>query len=109
MKNATFLNDVRNNFERKESIWNNELWSQKEVAKYFRVTTNTVTNWRKKGLLSYWQAPGSARKLYFRDEILDFKNTNSNIKKVNVSKQQKILNKEKHVISSKIQNEEWRI
>lgn len=48
------------------------LLSQKEVAELFGVTENTVKNWRQQRLLSYFKAPGSSRKFYFRDEIDEF-------------------------------------
>jgi len=38
--------------------------TQKEVADRFRVTQSTVKNWRERGLLVYFQAPGSTRVLY---------------------------------------------
>ena len=75
--------------KRKEDIWNNELWSQQEVANHFRVTSGTIKNWRDRGLLSYCQAPGSNRKLYFRDEILSFIKTNSVMNEGYVTKAKK--------------------
>jgi len=38
--------------------------TQREVAARFRVTQSTVKNWRERGLLAYFQAPGSTRVLY---------------------------------------------
>lgn len=38
--------------------------TQREVADRFRVALSTVKNWRERGLLSYFQAPGSTRILY---------------------------------------------
>ena len=38
--------------------------TQREVADRFRVTQSTVKNWRERGLLAYFQAPGSTRVLY---------------------------------------------
>ena len=38
--------------------------TQREVADRFRVTQSTVKNWRERGLLAYFQAPGSSRVLY---------------------------------------------
>ncbi len=38
--------------------------TQKEVAGRFRVAASTVKNWRERGLLRYFQAPGSSRVLY---------------------------------------------
>ena len=95
--------------ERKEDIWKNELWSQQEVANHFRVTTNTIKNWRERRLLTYWQAPGSTRKLYFKEEILNFIKANTVMKEGDTSKAKKKLNKEKPVISFKLQDEDWRI
>ena len=57
-------------------LWQKELWTQKEVAGYFRVSTNTVGNWTKRGLLTVWRAPGSTRVLYMRDEVRDFRDKN---------------------------------
>ncbi len=47
-------------------------WTQAEVAKHFRISENCVRNWRNRGLLSYFRAPGSTRVLYLEDEVLDF-------------------------------------
>jgi hypothetical protein len=58
-------------------LWDKELWTQNEVAQYFRVVPGTIKNWRDQGYLSYYQAPGSSRVLYFRDEIKDFVGKNS--------------------------------
>jgi hypothetical protein len=43
--------------------------TQKEVASKFRVTQSTVKNWREKGLLKYFQAPGSRRVIYPIDAV----------------------------------------
>ena len=53
----------------KNDLKEKELWTQQEVADYFRVVPSTVKNWRERGLIKYWQAPGSSRVLYFGDEI----------------------------------------
>jgi hypothetical protein len=62
-------------------LWKKELWTQSEVAAYFRVVSGTVKNWRGQGLLSYWQAPGSSKVLYYRDEIRNFRDKNTVSKK----------------------------
>jgi excisionase family DNA binding protein len=62
---------------KRTDLWEKELWTQKEVAEYFRVSRNTIKNWRDQGYLSYYQAPGSSRVLYFRDEIKNFIDKNS--------------------------------
>ena len=95
--------------ERKENLWDKELWSQQEVASHFRVSTNTIKNWRRRGLLSYWQAHGSPRKLYFRDEILNFLNNNSVVRGGGKAPVGKTNNKEKPVISLKFKDDDWRI
>lgn len=57
----------------KDDLWTKELWTQSEVAEYLRVVPGTVLNWRKRGLLRYFQAPGSRRVLFYRDDILRFR------------------------------------
>ena len=86
-----------------------ELWTQQEVAGYFRVVPSTVKNWRDRGLINYWQAPGSSRVLYFADEIKDFRNKNTFNKKGGVNKKHKtIVTREKPVVSTN-PKKEWRI
>ena len=102
----SFINDEQKG---SESLWNKELWIQQEVADYFGVTSNTIKNWRERGLLSYFQAPGSTRKQYFRDEIRNFIKTNSVIIVIDSGKSQTKQNKEKPVKSNNLHNEEWRI
>ena len=83
-----------------EELWEQELWTQKEVANYFRVVQGTVINWRNQGLLSYWQAPGSNKILYFRDEIKDFRNQNTILKKGGGANENRIIvRKEKPSVS----------
>ena len=48
-----------------------ELWTQKKVAEQFKVSSNTIKNWRERGLFSYFKAPGSSRILYYRSEVED--------------------------------------
>jgi excisionase family DNA binding protein len=67
--------------ERKEDLWNIELWTQSEVADYFRVVSSTVKNWREQGKLRYWQAPGSSKVLFYRDDIREFRNKHTVSKK----------------------------
>ena len=43
--------------------------TQDEVASRFRVTPSTIINWRERGLIRYFQAPGSRRVLYPVDAI----------------------------------------
>jgi len=43
--------------------------TQREVAARFRVSASTIMNWREKGLLRYFQAPGSSRVLYPVDAV----------------------------------------
>jgi len=43
--------------------------TQKEVADKFRISQSSVKNWREKGLLRYFQAPGSSRVLYPVDAV----------------------------------------
>jgi hypothetical protein len=43
--------------------------TQREVAARFRVAPSTLKNWRERGLLRYFQAPGSSRVLYPIDAV----------------------------------------
>ena len=65
----------------KEDLWDVELWTQNEVADYFRVVPGTVKNWREQGLLRYWQAPGSSKVLFNRDDIRAFRDEHTFSKK----------------------------
>ena len=65
----------------KGSLWKKDLWTQKEVADYFRVTQNTIIRWRRSGSLSFFRPPGSTRVLYYRDEVVQFRKTNTIEKK----------------------------
>ena len=67
--------------KRKEELWDNELWTQSEVADYFRVVSGTVKNWREQGMLRYWQAPGSSKVLFYRDDIRAFRDEHTVSKK----------------------------
>lgn len=91
-----------------KDIWKKELWTQREVASYFRVVQGTVKNWRDRGLLSYWQAPGSTRVLYYRDEVRDFRDNYTKAKKGGGNQPDKPIVKRKPVVSSKT-DEDWRI
>ena len=95
--------------KRKDDIWEGELLSQQKVAQHFGVTENTIKNWRKRGLLSFFQAPGSTRILYFKDEVYNFIKSNIVYKKYNLIKAISPKQREKPVNSSKLQNEDWRI
>ena len=57
-------------------IFKQQFLTQQEVAERFRVSTKTIGNWTKRGLLSVWQAPGSTRVLYLSDEVRNFRNKN---------------------------------
>jgi hypothetical protein len=87
-------------------LWDKELWTQNEVAHYFRVSCNTIKNWRERGLLSFFTAPGSNRVLYYREEIQDFQKTYTKWNRKETKKGQKDVVKVKPKLSP---NEDWRI
>ena len=92
--------------ERKENLWDKELWTQTEVAGYFRVVSGTVKNWREQGLLRYWQAPGSSRVLFYRDDIRAFRDEYTFSKKGGDKKRTEIKVVKPSVSSRK---KDWRI
>ena len=90
-----------------DEIWGKKLWTQQEVADYFRVVPGTVKNWREQGLLSFWQAPGSTRVLYFGDEIRDFRDKNT-VKKKGGDKPKAKINGKRPDISS-TSDKKWEV
>lgn len=85
-----------------------ELWTQQEVADYFNVVPSTVKNWRDRGLISYFQAPGSSRVLYNADEIKDFKDKNTFNGKGEKAQQKDTVLKKVPFISP-TSDDDWRI
>ena len=93
----------------KDDLFSKELLTQNEVAEYFRVVQGTIKNWRDQGLLSYWQAPGSTKVLYYRDEVIKFRDDNNTISKKGVDRNRHKVQaiKGKPVISDN--DDDWRI
>jgi len=88
-------------------IFKQQFLTQNEVAEHFRVSTNTIGNWTKRGLLSVWQAPGSTRVLYLSDEVRDFRDKNLKPRGEGAKpKQINGIKKERPVISS---NRKWEV
>jgi len=92
-----------------DKLWEKELWTQQEVADYFRVVPGTVKNWRDQGLLSYWQAPGSTRVLYFSAGIKDFMDGNIHPMKGGDKTRYLAKIKRKKPDISSTPDKEWRI
>lgn len=84
----------------------NELWSQSEVAEHFNVSSNTIKNWRERGLLSYFKAPGSNRPMYYRREIERFQETYTTWRKEGTGRKTTRSSRVKPRLSS---GEDWRI
>ena len=80
--------------------------TQREVADRFRVSPSTIKNWRDQGLLTYFQAPGSARVLYPIDAIEEFERQSIKKKKEVVKPAE--TRRKKPEISAK-PAKEWRI
>ena len=93
----------------KNELKEKRLWTQQEVADYFRVVPSTVKNWRERGLIKYWQAPGSSRVLYFAEEIKDFTDKNTFNGKGGVNKKYKAIEKKEKPVVSTNPDKEWRI
>jgi len=91
-----------------ETLWEKEFWTQQEVADYFRVVPSTIKKWRDQGLLSYWQAPGSTRVMYFSQEVKDFRDKNA-VRTGGGKKQQGLMLKREKPIVSNNPAREWRI
>lgn len=81
-------------------------YTQREVADRFRVTQSTVKNWRKNGLLKYFQAPGSRRILYPADAVAELEQ--KSLKKLGEVIKPKAIKRERPELSPKPARE-WRI
>ena len=101
-------NELANSLQRADDLWEKELWTQQEVADYFRVVAGTVKNWREQRYLSYWQAPGSTRVLYFSDEIKDFKDRNTHPRKGG-DRQTKLTDRRKPVVPTTSKKDKWEV
>ena len=91
-----------------KDLWEKELWTQQEVANYFRVVPGTVKNWRDQGLLSYLQAPGSTRVLYFSAGIKDFKDRNK-ISKKGGDRLTKLTDRRRPVVPTTSKKDKWEV
>lgn len=89
----------------KESLWNGELWTQQEVANHFRVSVNTIKNWRRRGLFSFFVAPGSDRVLYYRKEIENFQETFTHWRKESKTEKKREVRVKPRLSS----DDDWRI
>lgn len=64
-----------------EVVCESKFLTQEEVADRFRVTPSTILNWRRRGLLEYFQAPGSTRILYPAADVERFEQENIKMEK----------------------------
>lgn len=94
---------------KKGNLWEEEFCTQKEVADKFRVSQNTVIRWRRSGLLSFFRPPASTRVLYYRNEIEQFKQTNTTEKKGGDKRKTKSEAERKKPDISVTPDDEWRI
>ena len=91
-----------------EKLAENDLWTQTEVANYLRVVPATVKNFRERGLLKFFQAPGSSRILYYRDDVIRLLRENTYNDKGGGAKEKKVVVKGKPVVSTG-SDKDWRI
>jgi len=95
------------NIKMEEKEKNGTLYlTQTEVADKFRVTPSTILNWRRRGLLEYFQAPGSTRVLYPAQAVERFER--EHIKKEKGGPKPTEIKRERPEISTK-PKQEWRI
>jgi len=81
--------------------------TQKEVADRFRVALSTVKNWRERGLLRYFQAPGSSRVLYPIDAVEELERQSIKHKKKGVVRPVEIKRKRPRIPAKP--QKEWRV
>jgi hypothetical protein len=75
------------------------------MVKHFKVSSNTIKNWRERGLFSCFKAPGSSRILYYRWEVEEFQKKFTYWRK-ETKKGSNIIDRAKPKLSS---NDDWRI
>jgi hypothetical protein len=92
-----------------EKLPENDLLTQTEVAKYLRVVDATVKNYRERGLLKFFQAPGSSRIQYYRDDVIRFLRENTFNDKGGGEAPKKAVVKGKPVVSAGSDYKDWRI
>ena len=80
--------------------------TQKEVAHRFRVSEPTIKNWRDKGLLEFFQSPGSSRIVYPKEALEEFERRCTKKATVIESKKPAEMKRKMPEVSSK---REWRI
>jgi hypothetical protein len=83
--------------------------TQQEVADLFRVSSGTVKNWRKAGMLDFFHPPGSTRVLYPRDSVEQFEKENTRKAKIlDFKKPDPVKKKVGHGLSS-TRIKKWRL
>ena len=86
-----------------------KLWTQQEVADYFRVVPATVKNWRERGYVCYFQVPGSTRVLYPVEAIKEFERLHTTLAKEVDKEKRRTEIKRKQPDVSATPRKEWRI
>ena len=86
---------------------NSKYLTQREVADRFRVAPSTVKNWRERGLLRYFQAPGSSRVLYPIDAVEELERQSIKQKKKGVVRPVEIKRKRPRIPAKPEQD--WRL
>jgi len=81
--------------------------TQREVAGRFRVTQSTIVNWRERGLLEYFQAPGSRRVLYPVTAVEKFEKQSIKQKKKGVIRPAEIKRKRPRIPAKP--EKDWRL
>jgi hypothetical protein len=85
-------------------------FTQSEFAKYFRISEGTAKNWRDRGYVCYFQAPGSTRVLYPVDAVKQFENQHTIAAREVVPNSVKGLEiKRTKPVVSPNEDEDWRI
>jgi hypothetical protein len=101
---------VADNKTKQEDNSRDVYFTQKELAKRWRVTESTIKSIRDNGGISYFFPPNSSRVLYPRNEVVRIERELlvSNKKEVRKRKEQSVNKREKPVISEN-SSREWRI
>ena len=94
---------------KREEVKAHEYMTQGEVAQRFRVSLSTIKTWRDRGLLQYFQPPGSTRVLYPVESVAEFEFKFTYRARELERRRPAEIRQEVHGMSSNPTKKEWRI
>ena len=80
------------------------------MAKHFRKTESTITNWRRKGYFTYFRLPDSKSVLYLLESVEDFEREYTVIsKRKEVYNKSKLKAQRKPIVPTTPKKDQWEV